>query len=79
MNDNELASLQTYNFCKCSNQNNDDQLNLRDPLPDGCYQQSNYQVCMWFGDDLWTVKIYEYRVRFFKEKQAGTDSVVTID
>ena len=25
-------------------------------------QERNFQVCVWFGDELWRAKIFEYRV-----------------
>jgi hypothetical protein len=33
----------------------------------GCSKEYSYQVMVWFGDDIWVLKIYEYRVRWWNE------------
>ena len=65
LNTNELPEIKSIKLCANKNQNHADEKDMRDPLPVDCHHQTNYQMCVWFGDEIWTVKIYEFRVRTF--------------
>ena len=36
-----------------------------DILPEGCNTEYSYQVCIYFGEEHWTLKIYEFKVRLW--------------
>jgi hypothetical protein len=75
----ELNNLKTFFMCKSKNVSHINEIFEKEILPEDCYKSSNYQVCLWFGDDLWTIKVFEYRVRFFNSNYKKTESKVTVE
>lgn len=61
VNEEELREIRSIKFAQNKIiSKNDDPKQL---LPKGCESETSYQICIWFGDDKWLVKIIEYRVR----------------
>ena len=75
----ELRSIRSIKMAKNSirDQNSEPSTFEEDILPPDCTKEYNYQVCIWFGDDKWIIKIFEYRVRWWKSIQHISD--VTVD
>ena len=63
----ELQNIRSVKIARCSkiDQISKPSAFQEDILPSGCNREFRYQVCVWFGDDKWVLKIFEYRVRWF--------------
>jgi hypothetical protein len=79
LNRGELDNLKSFSMCKSKNVSHNNEILENETLPDDCITSSNYQVCLWFEDDLWTIKVFEYRVRWFNNVLEGTDSKVSVE
>ena len=71
LNELEIQFIRSFKFSKNKIIDEDTNQNELDPifrLPQGCEKEYSYQVCIWFGDDKWMLKIFEYRVRWWNRK-----------
>jgi hypothetical protein len=42
----------------------------------GCTNQNNYIFGIWFGDENWTMKFFEYRIRWWDKSTNGEEVTV---
>ena len=63
----ELQNIWAIKFAKNSSINKNSRYAYK--LPEYCYLENCFTVGIWFGDPLWTMKLFEYRIRWFKFKE----------
>jgi len=45
-------------------------------LPEGCYLESCYTIGIWYENDLWTMRFFEYRIRWWNKSINGSNVTV---
>ena len=74
LSEKELSNIRSIKYSK--NKSIDTESKNSDLLPEGCFLENCYTIAIWYGDGLWAMKFFEYRIRWWKKPMGGSDITV---